>query len=413
MRVGDQVLDAGARARSRPAWSPAPCWLAAERSTPSSPTAGRPGPRPAPGSPSCSPTRRTATASSRTWSRSTTSRCTCRSRSPTTSTSTPASTTRPTSGRIFRPDGEALTPNWKHLPIGYHGRAGTVVVSGTDVVRPSGQRKAPDRRRRPSSGRASASTSRPSSASSSAARPPSAPGVASARPTSTSSASSCSTTGAPATSRPGSTCRSGRSSASPSPPASPPGSCRSTPWRRPGSPCPGQDPRAAALPAGRRRRGVRPGHPLRGASSTARSCSRPEYRDMYWSPAQMLAHLTVNGASLRNGDLFGSGTISRPETRTRGCLLELTWNGTEPLTLDDGTHPQLPRGRRRRHPARLGARPGRHPHRPRRGHRAHRPGCGLEADGLDAGSAGRAVSQRPAVGAAVRPGACPPRSSWP
>ncbi len=47
-------------------------------------------------------------------------------------------------GRIFRPDGDALTPNWKHLPIGYHGRAGTVVVSGTEVVRPSGQRKPPD-----------------------------------------------------------------------------------------------------------------------------------------------------------------------------------------------------------------------------------------------------------------------------
>ena len=43
-------------------------------------------------------------------------------------------------GRIFRPDSEPLTPNWKHLPIGYHGRSGTVVVSGTDVVRPSGQR---------------------------------------------------------------------------------------------------------------------------------------------------------------------------------------------------------------------------------------------------------------------------------
>jgi len=46
-------------------------------------------------------------------------------------------------GRMFRPDGDALTPNWRHLPIGYHGRAGTVVVSGTPVVRPSGQRKAP------------------------------------------------------------------------------------------------------------------------------------------------------------------------------------------------------------------------------------------------------------------------------
>src|ERR1044072_1878950 len=47
-------------------------------------------------------------------------------------------------GQIFRPDAaDSLTPNWKHLPIGYHGRAGRVVVSGTDVVRPSGQRKAP------------------------------------------------------------------------------------------------------------------------------------------------------------------------------------------------------------------------------------------------------------------------------
>ena len=44
-------------------------------------------------------------------------------------------------GRIFRPDGEALLPNWRHLPVGYHGRAGTVVVSGTPVIRPHGQRK--------------------------------------------------------------------------------------------------------------------------------------------------------------------------------------------------------------------------------------------------------------------------------
>ena len=40
--------------------------------------------------------------------------------------------------------------------------------------------------------------------------------------------------------------------------------------------------------------------------------SRPQFRDMYWSPAQMVAHMTVNGATLRDGDLFGSGTISGP-----------------------------------------------------------------------------------------------------
>ena len=65
--------------------------------------------------------------------------------------------------------------------------------------------------------------------------------------------------------------------------------------------------------------------------------SRPHYRDMYWSPAQMLTHMTVNGASLRTGDLFGSGTISGPEKQTRGCFLELTWSGQEPLTLQDGS----------------------------------------------------------------------------
>ncbi|HZT52800.1 MAG TPA: fumarylacetoacetate hydrolase family protein [Gaiellaceae bacterium] len=47
-------------------------------------------------------------------------------------------------GRLFRPDQEPLLPNWRWLPVGYHGRAGSVVVSGTDVVRPCGQRKAPD-----------------------------------------------------------------------------------------------------------------------------------------------------------------------------------------------------------------------------------------------------------------------------
>jgi fumarylacetoacetase len=51
----------------------------------------------------------------------------------------------------------------------------------------------------------------------------------------------------------------------------------------------------------------------------------------------MLAHLTSNGAAVRTGDVFASGTVSGPEPGQRGCLLELTWNGTEPLTLGDGS----------------------------------------------------------------------------
>ena len=60
-------------------------------------------------------------------------------------------------------------------------------------------------------------------------------------------------------------------------------------------------------------------------------------RELYWSVAQQLAHLTANGASVRTGDLIGSGTISGPERQQRGSLLELSWNGAEPIALPDGT----------------------------------------------------------------------------
>ena len=58
--------------------------------------------------------------------------------------------------------------------------------------------------------------------------------------------------------------------------------------------------------------------------------------DLYWTPAQMLAHHTSNGCNLNPGDLFASGTVSGPERENRGCLLELTWRGAEPLTLPTG-----------------------------------------------------------------------------
>ena len=57
---------------------------------------------------------------------------------------------------------------------------------------------------------------------------------------------------------------------------------------------------------------------------------------MYWSPSQMLAHMTVNGASLRVGDLFASGTVSGPSSDSLGSLLELTWNGTSPVSFPNG-----------------------------------------------------------------------------
>ena len=126
-------------------------------------------------------------------------------------------------GRIFRPDAEALLPNWRHLPVGYHGRAGTVVASGTDVVRPQGQRKAPTEespsygpsRRLDIEAELGFVVGSPSTLGDAGRRRPTSP--------TTSSASSGSTTGRRATSRRGSTSRSARSSASRSPPRSPTG----------------------------------------------------------------------------------------------------------------------------------------------------------------------------------------------
>ncbi|WCE41201.1 fumarylacetoacetate hydrolase family protein [Brevibacterium sp. BDJS002] len=64
--------------------------------------------------------------------------------------------------------------------------------------------------------------------------------------------------------------------------------------------------------------------------------SRPPYSHMHWSPAQMLAHTTVNGAPLSTGDFFASGTVSGPDLTTVGSLLELTKDGTEPLSTKRG-----------------------------------------------------------------------------
>jgi fumarylacetoacetase len=65
--------------------------------------------------------------------------------------------------------------------------------------------------------------------------------------------------------------------------------------------------------------------------------SRPPFSAMYWTPGQQLAHFTANGASLRTGDLYASGTVSGPEPDQRGSLIELAWNGATPLSLPDGT----------------------------------------------------------------------------
>jgi fumarylacetoacetase len=75
---------------------------------------------------------------------------------------------------------------------------------------------------------------------------------------------------------------------------------------------------------------------MRDRSIPPHRLSRGSTADLYWTIGQMLAHHTSNGCNLRPGDLFASGTVSGPTKQQRGCLLELTWRGNEPIALTTG-----------------------------------------------------------------------------
>ncbi len=240
-------------------------------------------------------------------------------------------------GRIFRPDQEPLLPNWRHLPVGYHGRGGTVVPSGTDVVRPCGQRVSRGRPRgdgpEPSFG--------PSRRLDIEAELGFVLGTGSAL-------GSRVTTAAFADHVFGVVGLNdwsardvqaweyvplgpflGKSFATSISHWVTPLEALAAAW----TPLPGQEPAPldylrVVEPAGL---DIEVEVSLNGTV-----VARPPYASMYWSPAQMLAHLTCNGASVRPGDLFASGTISGPDPAQRGSFLELSWGGTQPFAVGDG-----------------------------------------------------------------------------
>ncbi len=233
-------------------------------------------------------------------------------------------------GRLFRPDAEPLMPNWKHLPVGYHGRAGTVVVSGTDVVRPCGQRKAPDE---------PAPTFGPSRRLDIEAELGFVVGVGSPLGTRIAvDAFADHVFGAVLVNDWSARDLQAWEYVPLGPHLGKTFATSVSPWVVP----------LAALQAARVPLPVQDPEPLpylRGTQDwgldvdlvvawNGEEVSRPPYREMYWSPAQMLAHMTVNGAAARTGDLFASGTISGPERRQRGAFIELTWGGREPVTVN-------------------------------------------------------------------------------
>ncbi|HEX2306855.1 MAG TPA: fumarylacetoacetase [Jatrophihabitantaceae bacterium] len=236
-------------------------------------------------------------------------------------------------GRIFRPDQAPLTPNWKHLPIGYHGRSGSVVVSGTDVVRPSGQRKAPAD---------AAPTFGPSRRLDIEAEVGFVVGVGSelGRPVDVSAfvdhvfgvvlVNDWSARDIQSWEYVPLGPFLGKSFAT-----------SMSAWVLPlaalhaaRTVAPTQDP--PVLPYLRDDRSWGLDLTLE-VEWNGTVISRPPFAEMYWTPPQQLAHLTVNGAPLRTGDLLASGTVSGQRREQRGSFLELTWSGTEPVELADGS----------------------------------------------------------------------------
>jgi fumarylacetoacetase len=227
-------------------------------------------------------------------------------------------------GRMFRPDADPLPPNWLHLPVAYHGRAGTVVPSGTPIRRPSGQRgpgqfgptEGLDFELElgfvigvPSDGpvpveRALDHVFGAVLLNDWSARDiqgweyqPLGPFLGK------SFATSVSRWVVPLPELLDRRVPADRQEPEPLP------YLREQPW-------------AFDIPLEVELNGT--------------VIARSNARHLYWSVAQQIAHLTSNGAAMRVGDLLGTGTISGPERAQRGCMLELSWAGREPLELPDG-----------------------------------------------------------------------------
>ncbi|MFI2661694.1 fumarylacetoacetase [Micromonospora carbonacea] len=230
-------------------------------------------------------------------------------------------------GQIFRPGQPPLLPNWKHLPIGYHGRAGTVVVSGTPVVRPTGQRATPDG---PVCG--------PSVRLDIEAEVGFVVGVPSVLGEPVGVADFADHVFGVVLVNDWSARDIQAWEYQPLGPFLGKSFATSvSAWVTPLDaladafvPAPEQDPPVAEY----LRDVPHVGLDLRLAVEwNGERVSEPPFAGMYWTPAQQLAHLTVNGASLRTGDLYASGTVSGPRRDQVGSFLELTWGGAEPVTV--------------------------------------------------------------------------------
>jgi fumarylacetoacetase len=251
-------------------------------------------------------------------------------------------------GAILRPGGQALPPNWKHLPVGYHGRAGTVVVSGTDVVRPTGQRKTPTGQL-PVFG--------PSTKLDIEAEVGFVVGTPSPQGTPVPMAAFrdhvfglCLLNDWSARdiqaweSQPLGPFLGKSFTTSVSPWVVTAEAL--APYRIPAYARPAGDP--APLPHLTDKADQAAGgiditlevllmtDKMRAAGHKPFRLSHGSFATIYWTIAQMVAHHTSNGCNVQIGDLMATGTCSGPQDESRGCLLEITSRGRQPVALPNG-----------------------------------------------------------------------------
>jgi len=241
-------------------------------------------------------------------------------------------------GIMFRDPANALLPNWKHIPVGYHGRASSIVVSGTEVYRPKGQTKPPD---------ASLPIFGPTKQLDFELETAFIVGKENTLGESL-------TTDEAENNIFGMVLFNDLSARDiQSWEYVPLGPFLSKNFASVISPwvvmidalepfrCAGPVQEPEVLPylkfTGKRNFDINLEVLIKPSDCDAVSVCKSNFKYMYWNMSQQLAHHTVNGCNMRVGDLCGSGTISGPEPGSYGSMLELTWKGTKPFMMPDGT----------------------------------------------------------------------------